>query len=119
VCAGQVWAGAPVDLLAGIITPRATTFRRFDPTGCRSRQPRGWPRGLPVPENADSAALFLHMADGRSVGMGQFSAGPATDPVPRGLGMSNGQTFSEKLGYLPSPGEIASFGKQALGNIGQ
>jgi phosphate transport system substrate-binding protein len=34
-------------------------------------------------------------------------------------GLSNGQTFSQKLGYLPLPSEIAALGKQALGSIGQ
>jgi phosphate transport system substrate-binding protein len=34
-------------------------------------------------------------------------------------GLSNGQTFSQKLGYIPLPGEIAALGKQALGSIGQ
>jgi phosphate transport system substrate-binding protein len=34
-------------------------------------------------------------------------------------GLSNGQTFSQKLGYLPLPGEIATLGKQGLGSIGQ
>ena len=34
-------------------------------------------------------------------------------------GLSNGQTFSQKLGYLPLPGEIAAVGKQALVSIGQ
>ncbi len=34
-------------------------------------------------------------------------------------GLSNGQTFSQKLGYLPLPGEVAALGTQALGSIGQ
>jgi phosphate transport system substrate-binding protein len=34
-------------------------------------------------------------------------------------GLSSGQAFSQKLGYLPLPGEVAASGKQALGNIGQ
>jgi phosphate transport system substrate-binding protein len=34
-------------------------------------------------------------------------------------GLSNGQTFSQKLGYLPLPGEIAALGKQALASIGR
>jgi phosphate transport system substrate-binding protein len=33
-------------------------------------------------------------------------------------GLSSGQTFSQKLGYLPLPGEIAALGKQALGSVG-
>ena len=31
-------------------------------------------------------------------------------------GLSNGQTFGEKLGYLPLPGEVAASGEQALGS---
>ena len=34
-------------------------------------------------------------------------------------GLSNGQSFSQKLGYLPLPSEFAVLGKQALGSIGQ
>ena len=34
-------------------------------------------------------------------------------------GLSSGQAFSQKLGYLPLPGEVAASGNQALGNIGQ
>ena len=34
-------------------------------------------------------------------------------------GLSNGQTFGEKLGYLPLPGEVAASGEQALGSVGR
>jgi phosphate transport system substrate-binding protein len=34
-------------------------------------------------------------------------------------GLSNGQTFSQKLGYLPLPGEVIASGEQALGSVGQ
>jgi phosphate transport system substrate-binding protein len=34
-------------------------------------------------------------------------------------GLSSGQTFSQKLGYLPLPTDVAASGKQALGSIGQ
>jgi phosphate transport system substrate-binding protein len=34
-------------------------------------------------------------------------------------GLSNGQTFSKKLGYLPLPDEVAASGRQALGGVGQ
>jgi phosphate transport system substrate-binding protein len=36
-----------------------------------------------------------------------------------GWGLSNGQTVSQKLGYLPLPGEVAASGKQALGSVGR
>jgi phosphate transport system substrate-binding protein len=34
-------------------------------------------------------------------------------------GLSSGQNYSQKLGYLPLPSEVAASGKQALGSIGQ
>ncbi|HMD64482.1 MAG TPA: phosphate ABC transporter substrate-binding protein PstS [Stellaceae bacterium] len=34
-------------------------------------------------------------------------------------GLANGQTFSQKLGYLPLPGEVSASGKQALEGVGQ
>jgi phosphate transport system substrate-binding protein len=34
-------------------------------------------------------------------------------------GLSNGQTFSQKMGYLPLPGEVATAGEQALAGVGQ
>jgi phosphate transport system substrate-binding protein len=34
-------------------------------------------------------------------------------------GLSNGQAFSKKLGYLPLPGEVVASGEQALGSVGQ
>jgi len=34
-------------------------------------------------------------------------------------GLSNGQTFGEKMGYLPLPGDVAASGKQALRGVGQ
>ena len=36
-----------------------------------------------------------------------------------GWGLSNGQKFAEKLGYLPLPSEVIASGEQALGGIGQ
>jgi phosphate transport system substrate-binding protein len=32
-------------------------------------------------------------------------------------GLSNGQTFGEKMGYLPLPSDVAASGKQALGGV--
>jgi phosphate transport system substrate-binding protein len=34
-------------------------------------------------------------------------------------GLANGQTLSEKSGYLPLPGEVAASGEQALGSVGR
>ena len=34
-------------------------------------------------------------------------------------GLSNGQTFGEKWGYLRLPGDVAASGKQALEGVGQ
>jgi phosphate transport system substrate-binding protein len=34
-------------------------------------------------------------------------------------GLSHGQSFSEKLGYLPLPDAVAASGEQALGGVGQ
>jgi phosphate transport system substrate-binding protein len=34
-------------------------------------------------------------------------------------GLSSGQAFSQKLGYLPLPGEVVASGEQALGSVGQ
>jgi phosphate transport system substrate-binding protein len=36
-----------------------------------------------------------------------------------GWGLSTGQSFSEKMGYLPLPGEVAASGVQSLGSVGQ
>lgn len=36
-----------------------------------------------------------------------------------GWGLSSGQSFGEKMGYLPLPGDIAASGTQALGSVGQ
>jgi phosphate transport system substrate-binding protein len=36
-----------------------------------------------------------------------------------GWGLSAGQSFGEKMGYLPLPGDVAASGAQALGSVGQ
>jgi phosphate transport system substrate-binding protein len=36
-----------------------------------------------------------------------------------GWGLSSGQSFGEKIGYLPLPGEVAASGVQALGSVRQ
>jgi phosphate transport system substrate-binding protein len=36
-----------------------------------------------------------------------------------GWGLSAGQSFGEKMGYLPIPGDVAASGAQALGSVGQ
>jgi phosphate transport system substrate-binding protein len=36
-----------------------------------------------------------------------------------GWGLSNGQKFAEKLGYLPLPSEVTASGQQTLGSVGQ
>jgi phosphate transport system substrate-binding protein len=36
-----------------------------------------------------------------------------------GWGLSNGQKFAEKLGYLPLPSEVTASGEQALGSVGK
>jgi len=36
-----------------------------------------------------------------------------------GWGLSSGQSFGEKMGYLPLPGNVAASGAQALGSVGQ
>jgi phosphate transport system substrate-binding protein len=36
-----------------------------------------------------------------------------------GWGLSSGQAFGEKMGYLPLPGDVAASGAQALGSVGQ
>jgi phosphate transport system substrate-binding protein len=36
-----------------------------------------------------------------------------------GWGLSSGQSFGEKMGYLPLPGDVAASGAQALGSVGQ
>ena len=36
-----------------------------------------------------------------------------------GWGLSNGQKFAEKLGYLPLPSEVSASGEQALGSVGK
>jgi phosphate transport system substrate-binding protein len=36
-----------------------------------------------------------------------------------GWALSSGQSFGEKMGYLPLPGDVAASGAQALGSVGQ